>query len=233
MSSADLKLVVFDWDGTLVDSTRAIVIAMQHAAADLGLPVPSSRQAAHVIGLGLHDALRLAVPALTAERLPAYIERYRVHYLSRDAQLGAFEGVELMLDALEQAGVAMAVATGKSRQGLDRALSQFDWRRRFVATRCADEGEPKPHPWMLEDLALELGVEPAGMLMVGDTTHDLGMARAAGASAIGVTYGAHDRAQLLLEPALALVDDVPSLRDQLFSRLVAPDRRSPPTGGPR
>lgn len=229
MSSANLKLVVFDWDGTLVDSTRAIVIAMQYAAADLGLPVPSSQQAAHVIGLGLHDALRLAVPALTAAQLPAYIERYRVHYLSRDAQLGAFEGIEPMLDALEQAGVAMAVATGKSRQGLDRALSQFDWRRRFVATRCADEGEPKPHPWMLEDLAVELGLEPADMLMVGDTTHDLGMARAAGAAAIGVTYGAHDRAQLLLEPALALVDNVPSLRDQLFAHMGATDPQRHPS----
>lgn len=232
MSSANLKLVVFDWDGTLVDSTRAIVIAMQHAAADLGLPVPSSQQASHVIGLGLHDALRLAVPSLTAERLPAYIERYRVHYLSRDAQLGAFEGIEAMLDALEQAGVALAVATGKSRQGLDRALSQFDWRRRFVATRCADEGEPKPHPWMLEDLASELGLAPAEMLMVGDTTHDLGMARAAGAAAIGVTYGAHDRAQLLLEPALALVDDVRSLRHQVFSRTGRVDPQQPPVGGP-
>jgi phosphoglycolate phosphatase len=212
------KLLVFDWDGTLVDSTRAIVIAMQNAAADLALPVPSSQQASHVIGLGLHEALQIAVPTLSRHQLPAYIERYRFHYLSRDAQLGAFEGIESMLDALEQAGVAMAVATGKSRQGLDRALVQFDWRRRFVATRCADEGEPKPHPWMLEDLALELGLSTAQMVMVGDTTHDLGMARAAGASAVGVTYGAHERHDLLREPSLALVDDVPGLRHTLFAQ---------------
>jgi len=212
------KLAVFDWDGTLVDSTRAIVIAMQNAAADLDLPVPTSEQAAHVIGLGLHDALQIAVPALTPERLPAYVDRYRVHYLSRDAQLGAFEGIESMLDALTLAGIPLAVATGKSRQGLNRALDQFDWRRWFVATRCADEGEPKPHPWMLQDLAVELEIDPADMLMVGDTTHDLGMARAAGASAIGVTYGAHERVHLLREPSLALVDDVPALRSALFSR---------------
>ena len=219
MSTARPELVVFDWDGTLVDSTRVIVIAMQQAAADLELPVPSAAQAAHVIGLGLHDALRLAVPQLTAERLPAYIERYRIHYLSRDAQLGAFEGIEPMLDSLQQAGVMLAVATGKSRLGLDRALVQFDWKRRFVATRCADEGEPKPHPWMLEDLALELGLQTRQLLMIGDTTHDLGMARSAGASAIGVTYGAHPREQLVLEPSLALVDDVAALRSRIFGTL--------------
>lgn len=223
MTAAVLKVVVFDWDGTLVDSTRAIVIAMQNAAADLGLPVPTSAQASHVIGLGLHDALQIAVPALTPASLPAYVERYRVHYMSRDAQLGAFEGIESMLDALSQAGIALAVATGKSRQGLNRALDQFDWRRRFVATRCADEGEPKPHPWMLQDLALELDIAPSEMLMIGDTTHDLGMARAAGASAIGVTYGAHERVQLLREPSLILVDDVPALRSALFTRFGASD----------
>lgn len=223
MSAAAPKVAVFDWDGTLVDSTRAIVIAMQNAAGDLGLPVPTSAQASHVIGLGLHDALQLAVPSLAQERLPAYIERYRVHYMSRDAQLGAFEGIERMLDALTQAGIALAVATGKSRQGLNRALDQFDWRRRFVATRCADEGEPKPHPWMLQDLALELDIDPSDMLMIGDTTHDLGMARAAGASAIGVTYGAHERSQLLREPSLILVDSVPDLRLALFSRFGAKD----------
>ena len=223
MSAAAPKVADFDWDGTLVDSTRAIVIAMQNAAADLGLPVPTAAQASHVIGLGLHDALQMAVPTLTQERLPAYIDRYRVHYMSRDAQLGAFEGIEPMLDALTQAGIALAVATGKSRQGLNRALDQFDWRRRFVATRCADEGEPKPHPWMLQDLALELDIAPSDMLMIGDTTHDLGMARAAGASAIGVTYGAHERSQLLREPSLMLVDSVPDLRLALFSRFGAND----------
>lgn len=228
MSATVPKLLVFDWDGTLVDSTRAIVIAMQNAAADLGLPVPSSQQASHVIGLGLHEALQIAVPSLTQQLLPAYIERYRVHYLSRDAQLGAFEGIERMLDALEQAGVPMAVATGKSRLGLNRALDQFDWRRRFVATRCADEGEPKPHPWMLEDLALELELSTAELLMVGDTTHDLGMARAAGARAIGVTYGAHERSELLREPSIALVDDVPGLRRTLFAHF---DVRDPGTDG--
>lgn len=216
MSPGSARLIVFDWDGTLVDSTRTIVIAMQLAAADVGLPVPTAEQASHVIGLGLHDALRLAVPQLTAERMPEYVERYRHHYLSRDAQLGAFEGVESMLDELAAQGIRLAIATGKSRLGLDRALDQFDWRRRFVATRCADQGEPKPHPWMLRDLAEEMMLSTDQLLMVGDTTHDLGMARRAGSPGIGVTWGAHPRETLVAEPSLALVDTISSLREHLM-----------------
>jgi phosphoglycolate phosphatase len=215
MSPGSAKLIVFDWDGTLVDSTRTIVIAMQLAAADVGLPVPTAEQASHVIGLGLHDALRLAVPQLTPERMPEYVERYRHHYLSRDAQLGAFDGVESLLDELAGYGFSLAIATGKSRLGLDRALDQFDWRRRFVATRCADQGEPKPHPWMLKDLAEEMMLSTDQLLMVGDTTHDLGMARRAGSSGIGVTWGAHPRQTLVTEPSLALVDSMPALREHL------------------
>jgi phosphoglycolate phosphatase len=218
-SQSRAKLIVFDWDGTLVDSTRTIVIAMQLAAADLELPVPSTERASHVIGLGLHDALRLAVPELTASRLPEYVARYRHHYLSRDAQLGAFEGVEALLSELRSSGIELAVATGKSRAGLDRALDQFDWRKHFVATRCADEGEPKPHPWMLLDLAEEMVLSPSELLMVGDTTHDLGMARRAGSGAIGVTWGAHPRQQLESEPAVALVDSIQDLRHCVLAQV--------------
>jgi phosphoglycolate phosphatase len=132
-----------------------------------------------------------------------------------------FDGIVDLLDALAAAGVDIAVATGKSRVGLNRALDQMGWRGRFAATRCADEGEPKPHPWMLLDLGDELGVSPQSMLMVGDTTHDLGMARAAGAHAIGVSYGAHPRDQLLTEPALAIVDDVAGLKAALLRRVLA------------
>ena len=216
MNRGTAKLIVFDWDGTLVDSTRTIVVAMQLAAADLNLPIPSNASASHVIGLGLHDALRMAVPTLTAEKLPDYVARYRHHYLSRDAQLGAFDGVETMLDELQASGIPLAIATGKSRLGLDRALDQFDWRRRFVATRCADQGEPKPHPWMLEDLAEELMLATDDLLMVGDTTHDLGMARRAGSRAIGVTWGAHPPKALRTEPSLAIVETVDALQDRLM-----------------
>jgi phosphoglycolate phosphatase len=212
-------LVVFDWDGTLVDSTGAIAHAIRQAAADLELPVPSFRDASHVIGLGLRDALSSAVPSLTPEGYPAFVERYRHHYLSRDADLTPFDGIVDLLDALAAMGVDVAVATGKSRVGLNRALTQMGWHGRFVATRCADEGEPKPHPWMLLDLCEELELQPNSLLMVGDTTHDLGMARAAGAHAIGVSYGAHPREQLASEPSIALVDDVAGLRAVLLSQL--------------
>jgi phosphoglycolate phosphatase len=214
-------LLVFDWDGTLVDSTRAIARAIQRAAADLHLEVPDDRRASHVIGLGLSDALRLAVPGLTRQRLPEYVERYRHHYLAAGTEPGAFEGIGEMLDELQTFGVQLAVATGKSRIGLERSLEQTGWRGRFVATRCADEGEPKPHPWMLNDLLEELELKPEQAMMIGDTTHDLQMAQAAGCPAIAVSYGAHPRETLETCAPLALVDHVPALRSALLSCLRA------------
>ena len=219
MSSARYRLVAFDWDGTLVDSTAAIVHAIRSAAADLGLPVPDRRQAAHVIGLGLVDAIRLAVPAIAAEQVPQYVQRYRYHYLKEDAALEAFEGVPALLDELAGAGLPLAVATGKSRVGLNRALDQLGWTGRFATTRCANEGLPKPDPWMLRDICDELGLTPSEVLMVGDTTHDLGMARAAGADAVAVSYGAHGRSELATEPSLVIVDSVAELRATLLGHL--------------
>lgn len=213
------RLVVFDWDGTLIDSTAAIVHAIRAAAADLGLPVPSRQQAAHVIGLGLFDAIRRAVPVIDRAQVPAYVERYRHHYLRRDADLEPFDGVPGLLADLADSGAWLAVATGKSRAGLNRALDQMGWTGKFLTTRCADEGLPKPDPWMLRDICDELGLGASETLMVGDTTHDLGMARAAGAAAIAVTYGAHPREALAGEPALAVVDSVVELREALLARV--------------
>lgn len=219
MTRAKFRLVVFDWDGTLIDSTAAIVQALRAAAADLGLPVPSRERASHVIGLALFDAIRIAVPTIEREQLPNFVVRYRHHYFALDAQLSPFDGVPQMLDELADAGAWLAVATGKSRAGLDRALKQTDWGRHFLATRCADEGAPKPDPWMLRDLCEEIGVDPVEALMVGDTTHDLGMARAAGTGAIAVTYGAHPRSELQAEPSLAMVDSIAELRASLLERV--------------
>ncbi len=213
------RLVVFDWDGTLIDSTAAIVHAIRASAADLGLPVPTREQASHVIGLGLFEAIRAAVPMIERNRMPAYVERYRHHYLRRDADLVPFEGVPQLLSELADSGAWLAVATGKSRVGLNRALDQMGWTARFLTTRCADEGAPKPDPWMLRDIGDELGIDPSGMVMVGDTTHDLGMARAAGAAAIAVAYGAHPREALEAQPALAIVDTVSELRETLLARV--------------
>jgi len=213
------RLVVFDWDGTLIDSTAAIVHALRASAADLGLPIPSRERASHVIGLGLFDAIGIAVPAIEREQLPEFVVRYRHHYFAVDGRLEPFEGIPQLLGELVDAGAWLAVATGKSRAGLDRALEQTGFARHFLTTRCADEGAPKPDPWMLRDICEELGVDPVQSVMVGDTTHDLGMARAAGAGAIAVTYGAHPRRELEAEPSLAMVDSIAELRETLLGRV--------------
>ena len=200
------ELVVFDWDGTLLDSTGAIVRAIQAACADLDLPVPSRAQASHVIGLGLGDAMRHAVPDLKPENYQAMIERYRFHYLSGDHELSLFAGVPQMLARLQAAGHVLAVATGKSRQGLERALDHSGLRRYVMASRTADECHSKPHPQMLQELLEEFAVPPERAVMIGDTTHDLLMAQAAGTAGIGVAYGAHPREALAALRPLSVVD---------------------------
>ena len=209
-------VVVFDWDGTLSDSTAAIARAIQDAAADLGLPVPDDATASHVIGLGLHEALARAVPTLPAERIPEYSARYRVHYLAREAELSLFPGARELIAGLQEAGVLLAIATGKSQRGLQRALADAGLTAQFAATRCADQTHPKPHPAMLLELAEELMVAPRRMLMVGDTTHDLQMAAAADAAAVGLTQGAHPHEQLAACRPLALFDSLTQLHRWLM-----------------
>lgn len=209
------RMVVFDWDGTVVDSTAAIVQAIQRAAADLALPVPDAARAGWVIGLGLQAALQHAVPQLTRTDVPRFIERYRVHFTAHDKRGMPFDGIEALLADL--AGhCALAVATGKSRAGLNRSFEETGFARYFDASRCADEGEPKPHPWMLLDLCDELGVAPRDTLMIGDTEHDLRMAQAAATDAIVVSYGAHTRSALMAAGAPLCVDQVGELREQVF-----------------
>lgn len=205
------ELIVFDWDGTLLDSTAAIATAVQAAARDLSLPVPSDERARHIIGLGLIDAMRHAMPDLPEYRYAEVAERYRHHYLARDHELQLFQGAEALVDALASAGHLLAVATGKSRKGLDRAFAVSGLGPRFHASRCADECHSKPHPQMLEELMLELGVDAAATLMIGDTTHDLLMARNAGVPAVGVGYGAHPREALLALDPLYCAADVGAL----------------------
>ncbi len=206
------ELVVFDWDGTVVDSTAMIAVSIQKAAADLDLVVPSFAQASHVIGLGLVDALARAVPDLNPERAPEFAARYRHHYLAGENDIVLFEGMRELLDELLAADLKLAVATGKSRRGLDRAFGATGLGPLFHASRCADETHPKPHPAMLLELSNELAVAPGGMLMIGDTTHDLDMAHAAGADGVGVTYGAHPRAQLAERSPRALLSTPKELR---------------------
>lgn len=198
-------LIVFDWDGTLMDSAGAIVRAMQAATRDLGLAELPEERARYVIGLGLGEALLHAVPDLEESAYPRMVERYRHHYLSSDQELSLFEGVVEMIDALAARGHLLAVATGKSRIGLDRALGHSGLGRYFHATRCADECFSKPHPAMLEALMNELGASPERTLMIGDTTHDLQMAKNARTASLGVGFGAHPLAALEAESPLACV----------------------------
>lgn len=211
------ELVVFDWDGTLLDSAGAIVQAIQSACRDLGLAIPDDARARHVIGLGLADALRHAVPDLQPENYQAMVERYRFHYLSGDHQLTLFPGVREMLARLQAAGHILSVATGKSRQGLDRALDHSGLRPLFQASRCADECQSKPHQQMLDELMAEFGIAAASTVMIGDTSHDLLMASNAGVDSLAVTYGAHPHEHLLEHKPLACLHSVRELDQWLTS----------------
>ena len=210
-------LLVFDWDGTLIDSAAAIVESLQLACMDIGLDCPTAERARPIIGLGLKDALRDLVPELDEKDYGKLVDRYRVHFLARDPETALFPGIEPGLTSLRDAGHLLAIATGKSRRGLERALDQTGLRAHFVASRCADEGHSKPHPGMLQAVMAELGVTQDATLMIGDTTHDLQMAANAGVRGVAVTYGAHPRAALAAACPAACVDSV----DDLFRWLAA------------
>lgn len=184
------RLIVFDWDGTIIDSHAAIVECMREASRDMGLALPERSRASHVIGLGLHDAMRIVAPGLPAAGYPEFIAHYRRHFLAREDSMGLFGGMAGLLEKLASRHT-LAIATGKSRKGLERALAATGVGRLFAASRCADETQPKPHPAMLFELMTELRIEPAQVLMIGDTSHDMEMARAAGVDRVAVSYGAH------------------------------------------
>jgi phosphoglycolate phosphatase len=216
MAKRQFDLIVFDWDGTLMDSTATIVRCIQAAAKDLGLPVPDNKSAAYVIGLGLEEAMQAAMPNLEPKYYPRMVERYRYHYLAKDQDLTLFDGVRTMLTELSQQGYFLAVATGKSRVGLNRALDAAKLLTLFDATRCADETFSKPHPAMLQELTRELGQDMRRTVMIGDTTHDLQMAFNAGASGIAVHYGAHPPHELQVLNPLYAAETVQDLHHWLL-----------------
>jgi phosphoglycolate phosphatase len=205
-------LIVFDWDGTVMDSTEVIAGSIQAACRDLGLAAPSDNAAKHVIGLGLQEALGRAVPDLKEDQRGDLVARYRHHFLARGENIPLFDGAQQTIAELHAAGHWLAVATGKSRQGLQRAMQTSGMESYFHATRTADQTFSKPHPAMLLEIMDQLGVMAERVLMVGDTTHDLQMARNAGVDAIGVTHGAHPADQLRALEPLALLDDFVGLR---------------------
>jgi phosphoglycolate phosphatase len=209
------EALVFDWDGTLSDSTAAIAACMQAACRDLGLAVPTLGQAKHVIGLGLDDALARLVPELPPSEYGRMVEAYRRHYLPQQFRHPLFEGVAELLELLAGRGHTLAVATGKTVAGLQHSLEETGLLGRFDATRTADVTAPKPDPAMLHELIAELQVDPSRMLMIGDTAFDLDMAARAGVHGLAVAYGAHPVAELQKWPALDLVRSPAELSDWL------------------
>ena len=199
-------LLIFDWDGTLMDSAGVIVDSIQRACEDIGLDAPGDRASRQIIGLGLVQALQTLLPDLPAEDYPRLVERYRHHYLGRDNDIPLFEGVADSISRLHASGFQLAVATGKSRLGLERALASSGLGEWFSATRCADQTHSKPHPAMVLELIEELDADPARTLVIGDTSHDLLMASNAGVASLGVTYGAHEPHDLRPHAPLALMD---------------------------
>jgi len=214
-SPRNFDLVVFDWDGTLFDSTALITRCIQAACVDVGAPMPSDEQASYVIGMGLIEALQHAAPGLARERYPELGARYRHHYLARQHELVFFDGTLTMLEALKARGHLLAVATGKSRRGLDDALNSSALRGLFDATRTADETASKPDPRMLHELMNDLVVGPERTLMIGDTTHDLQLALNAGVASIGVSYGAHDHGAFEAFPTRHVAHSTADLHDWL------------------
>ena len=209
-------LIAFDWDGTLFDSTALIARCIQAACADVGVPVPSDKDASYVIGMGLIEALQHAAPGLPRERYPELGARYRHHYFARQHEIVLFDGTLPMLKALKARNHWLTVATGKSRKGLDEALSSVELHGVFDATRTADETASKPHPMMLLELMREFGVEPERTLMIGDTTHDLQLARNAGTECVGVAYGAHEPDAFVEFNPLYVAHDTRALHDWLL-----------------
>ncbi|MEO7107227.1 MAG: HAD-IA family hydrolase [Rhodoferax sp.] len=187
-------LIAFDWDGTLFDSTAIITRCIQAAVVDVGGSKPSDKNASYVIGLGLMQALAHAAPDVPPSKYAELGARYKHHYMAHQNDISLFDGVLSMLSDLRARNYVLAVATGKSRRGLNDVLKSSELQDLFQASRTADETAGKPHPLMLQELMQEFGVPAHRVLMVGDTTHDLQMAINAGCPSVGVSYGAHEPA---------------------------------------
>ncbi|MCB1801304.1 MAG: HAD-IA family hydrolase [Gammaproteobacteria bacterium] len=216
-------LIVFDWDGTLMDSEARIVSCMQRAAADCDMTVPEPETARDAIGLGLNEAIARVFPGIDAKSVGRLADAYRTHWLGDEvAQAVMFEGAVEMVHSLHAEGHLLAVATGKSRRGLDKALLESGLEAFFHMTRCADEAFSKPHPQMLLDILTDLDTPPERALMIGDTEFDVQMAVSARVAVVGVAHGVHSADRLLAAGAKHCFDDLPSLNSWLRSHIATP-----------
>lgn len=226
---AELKLLVFDWDGTLMNSQAQIVGCMQGAIADLGLAPRDADAICEIIGLGLREAIATLYPDEPQDLVEAVADRYRHHWLACGPETAAlFPGAEQTLRLLHEEGFLLGVATGKSRRGLDKVLRETGLGDLFHASRCADESGSKPDPAMLNEIMAELAAPAVETVMIGDTEYDMLMARNAGTHAVAVSYGAHDAERLRRHRPLVCLDRISELGDWLAEQrsAVAADAES-------
>ncbi|HDZ8881372.1 MULTISPECIES: HAD family hydrolase [Aeromonas] len=208
-----IRLAIFDWDGTLMDSVGRIVACVAAAARDCAELVPTATETHQIIGLSLEVGIpRLFSLEQGGERANALIARYRHHYLHDATPSPLFAGARELLHGWHEQGIALAVATGKSRRGLDRVLDETGLRPLFAATRGADEANSKPDPLMLTQILTELALIPSQAVMIGDSIHDMAMAEALAMPRIGVSWGVHNRGRLQAHHPLAVVDTMAELR---------------------
>ena len=211
-----VKLVIFDWDGTLFDSIDKICASMLQAAHLAEAPVRHKDDIKNIIGLSLDKAIDVIWPELSIDEQRIIMDYYKGIYVAADqTPPDAYPGVIQMLDQLQEAGLILAVATGKTRRGLERVMSLTNTHHYFTTTRCADEAISKPHPLMLEQILTEMDISPEHAIMIGDTEYDLNMATNAGMKSIGVTYGAHNEARLQACRPHALLNDFNQLSNLL------------------
>jgi phosphoglycolate phosphatase len=215
MQKHRIKLLVFDWDGTLADSAALIVDAMQAAIGQLQYQPRSDAQIRDIIGLGLVEAAQILFPGMEREDHKQIGDCYRLNYAKRAHETSLFQDVPDTLRILQERGYRMAIATGKSRKGLDNILRQTGLEGVFHTTRCADETRSKPHPQMLHEILKELDIQPDHAVMIGDSEYDMEMALNAGVSPLAVSYGVHDSTQLLKYKPLTCLASLSDLLDWL------------------
>ncbi len=207
-------IVIFDWDGTLCDSIEHIVSAMRGAAADQGLEPPAAEDVRDIVGLGLPQALARLFPCVDdADRRELALAYSRQFASPERGPARLFEGAMETLEGLRARGMELAVATGKSRRGLDRVLGAMGLADFFEATRCADETLSKPHPRMLHEIMAARGKSAAEVVMVGDSEYDMAMAEQAGVRSVAVSFGVHGSDRLAAYRPLAIIDALPELLD--------------------
>ena len=205
-------LLVFDWDGTLIDSKTQIVNCMQATIKLLKLDTRTDKQISDIIGLGLDEAIHSLYPELQQGAIKQTAQSYREHYLNKDKTPSPlFDGVNTVLNNLKDAGYDLAIATGKSRRGLDKGLIDTQLEAYFPITRCADETRSKPHPQMLEEILVDFNTEADKVLMIGDSEFDLQLAKNTKVDGLAVSYGVHDLLRLLKQGPVGFIDDIQQL----------------------